>query len=141
MKTRCALAVVAMASTLPIAFWLYGAARTMCETVGFNTRSLVVGAMFGFVAPLLVVLSILFALRMARASARPITLTGIASGACLGLLAGSLLSESWILADERSFDSEVRHAVPLSPYGRARAWPNETCSLVYIPGKVVHATD
>ena len=55
------------------------------------------------------------------------------------LVVGSGLSEAWILRDESRFENEAARAT--ATYSRPRAWPNQGCSLVFIPGKGVHSTD
>lgn len=138
MNARIAFVMVTMVLTFPIAFWLYGIARTMCETVGFHTRASILGLVFGVCLPALATIPAIFVMRRLLENLKPKMLLSIILGAAIGLLAGSVLSEYWILVDEISFMSETASTVP---YSRPRAWPNTNCSLVYSPNTGVHATD
>lgn len=141
MKLRIALAMATTVFTCPIAFWLYGGARTMCETVGFSTRALIIGLLFGAVFPAVTASFVLFVVRSFWPRLRSTSLLSITLGIGIGVVIGSILSECWILVDESKFASEVREVAPGLPYARPRAWPNQIGSLVYVPGKGVHATD
>lgn len=141
MKARMAFAMAAAAFSCTIAFWFYGNARTLCETIGFNVRALIAGLLLGVVFPALVIITVLIAGRRIWASLKPIPLIRIILTIVTGLLTGSTLSEGWILVDESHFASEIRQGASGIPYSRPRAWPNEGCSLVHIPGRGVHATD
>ena len=141
MKARIAFAMATMVFTCPIAFWIYGEVRTMCETVGLNTRATGSGIFLGMVYPALITISALFVVRRFWNSSKATSLLSISLGIGIGLLTGSILSECWILTDESRFFSEIRENGTEKHYGRARAWPNAGCSFVYIPGKGVHATD
>lgn len=121
--------VVAFIACAAAAFWLYGAGRTMAETVGISWRGTVSGALFGFAVPSAVVMFIAL-VRRERWLMTALTLA-------LGI--GSIASELWILNDEHRFASEVARTSEIR--SRPRAWPNGTASLVYLPGKGVHATD
>jgi hypothetical protein len=55
------------------------------------------------------------------------------------LLVACTLSERWIISDETRFAVEASKASGV--FSRDRAWPNHGCSLVYIPGRGIHATD
>lgn len=141
MKARIALAMATMLSTCPLAFWLYGEGRTMCETIGLNTRAIIAGLLIGVYFPALTISLALFAVWRFRTGLKSMTLLSMILGIGIGLLTGSILSEWWILVDESRFISEMREAPSGMPYGRPRAWPNEGCSLVCVPGAGIHATD
>ena len=141
MKARIAFAMATMVFTCPIAFWIYGEVRTMCETIGLNTRAIGSGIFLGMVCPALITISALLFVRRFWTSLKSTSLLSIILGTAIGLLTGSVLSEWRILADESKFASEIRENGTGMHYSRARAWPNAGCSLVYIPGKGVHATD
>lgn len=122
-----------------VGFWLYGVARTMRETVGFNATASLSGLFLGVVFPLMlgVVLYIANKVWGAR-KVRPISLL-VAFVICL--LVGSFTSEWWMLRDEAFFSTELTKIGPDISYTRSRAWPNQTCSLVFTPGKGIHSTD
>lgn len=113
----------------------------MCETVGLNSRSIVAGIFLGMVYPALVTISALFVVGRFWPRMKASSLLTIILGLGIGLVTGGILSECWILADESAFASEIQENGSGKDYDRARVWPNEGCSLVYIPGKGVHATD
>lgn len=138
MNARLVVTMVTMILTCPIAFCLYGVARMMCETVGFHTRASIIGLLFGVCLPTLATIPAIFVTQRLFGNLKPRILLSIILGAAIGLLAGSVLSEYWILVDEISFTSEAASTVP---YSRPRAWPNTNCSLVYSPNTGVHATD
>jgi len=121
--------VVAFIGCVALAFWLYGGGRMMAETVGVSWRGTLSGALLGVAVPGIVVTLI----ALARHERRLITTL------MLALVTGSVVSELWILRDEHRFASEIATASGIR--GRPRAWPNGTASLVYLPGKGVHATD
>jgi hypothetical protein len=120
-------------------FWLYSSGRTMTETVGLTLRGTAGGL-------LLVVLFAMFPIT-------PLLLAGIwgsharSWGALIfvafsvAALNGSFFSECWILRDEVTFNVEIRKGLFANSYSRSRAWPNDGCSLVFIPGRGTHATD
>lgn len=123
--------VVAFIAGVAVAFWLYGIGRTMAETVGVSWHGTLCGALLGFVAPFGAVILIALARRSRqRRLTRALT---------LAFVLGSVSSELWILHDERRFASEVTTAGEIR--SRPRAWPNGSASLVYLPGKGIHATD
>ena len=140
-KARIAFAMATMVLACPPAFWLYGEVRTMCETIGLNTRSIFASILLGMVYPALMTISALFVVGRFWSRMKASSLLSIILGMGMGLVTGGILSECWILADERTFASEIQQNGSGEHYGRARVWPNEGCSLVYIPGKGVHATD
>jgi hypothetical protein len=121
--------VFAFIACMGAAFWLYGAGRTMAETVGVSWQGTFSGALFGFMAPCVAVMLVALARRERR----------LMTALTLALVLGSVISELWILNDEHRFRSEVAAASEIR--SRPRAWPNGTASLVYLPGKGVHATD
>lgn len=129
MRIKDVAFVGAFIACVAVAFWLYGVGRTMAETVGVSWRGTASGAVLGFAAPSIIVILI----ALARRERRLMTLLTLA------LVVGSAVSELWILNDERRFASEIAAAREIR--SRPRAWPNGTASLVYLPGKGVHATD
>lgn len=139
MKSRSLLAL-AIVIGFSVGFWLYSVGRTMRETVSFDSAALCFGLLLGVVLPSVVVLPLLLA-RTVWPNLKLWTPPSAFVALGLALLVGSLLSEWWILRDERKFSDEASKASLNSPYSRPRAWPNGTCSLVFIPGKGIHATD
>lgn len=121
--------VVAFIACVAVAFWLYGIGRTMAETVGVSWRGALSGALLGFVAPSVAVILVALARRQ----------RWLMMALTLAFILGSVVSELWILNDEHRFASEVGTTSEIR--SRPRAWPNGTASLVYLPGKGVHATD
>ena len=136
MKERL-LPAIATIVLVPIAFWLYGAGRTMCETEGLNIKASSAGLFLSVVVPVSLVLPWL--LLVNDVPALKSCSLKVAIG--LALVIGSTLSECWILLDEASFSSQVRTGLPEDRFCRPRAWPNQGCSLVYVPGRGTHATD
>jgi len=137
--TRYALAVLVALTLAGLSFYAYGALRTMQENVGLSARPVVVSA-----ACPLVLLAISVATVLAARSFASDRLA--ISKRMIALLAGCWLlgcatSEVWILADERSFAHELSLRPPTELYSRARNWPNQDCSLVYIPQQGIRATD
>jgi uncharacterized membrane protein YbhN (UPF0104 family) len=116
-----------------VAFWLYGIGRTIHETVGINAAATFSGLAFGVCLPSVILVLVLVVRRSFRKRRWAVALL------ILCLLLGSLLSELSILHDEQSF--RVEAGAVNSVYSRARAWPNDGCTLVFVPGKGVHATD
>jgi len=128
MRIKDVAFIGAFIACVAVAFWFYGIGRTMSETVGVSWRGTASGVVLGFAAPSVIVILI----ALARRERRLMALT-------LALILGSVVSELWILNDEHRFTSEVAAASEIR--SRPRAWPNGTASLVYLPGKGVHATD
>ena len=120
----------AFVTGLALSFWLYGGGRTMCETVGITWAGFRCGAIVGVGGPMLAAL--LFVPIVRRKKAFVVALTS-------AVVAGAIASELWILRDERIFIREVENRASL--YSRARAWPNHRSSLVFVPGRGIHATD
>ena len=123
-----------------IGFWLYGIGRTMCETFSFDLRASLLGLLLGLIVPLAIAVPVLLlrnllSERKILAASWPMMALGIA------LALGVLASEAWILHDESEFSAEVSKRGTGNPYARARAWPNGVCTLVYVPGSGMHATD
>jgi hypothetical protein len=141
MKLRIIFTMTTMVVTCPLAFWLYGEGRTMCETFGLDTRSITGGLLAGALFPALIIIPSLVVMCRWPSVLNSGTLLHLTLNAAIGLMAGSVLSECWILADEVRFASEVVAGAPMAPYSRPRAWPNEGTALVYIPGRGIHATD
>jgi hypothetical protein len=138
MKATVVVRIVVALLGFVVGFWLYGVGRTMRETVGFNATALFCGLLSGVVLPLALVLPLLLArtvwpvLKWWIPHSMFITLAA-------ALLIGGLLSEWWILHDERKFSIETLALD--KPHSRPRAWPNSGCSLVFVPGKGIRATD
>ena len=138
MKATVVIRIVVVLLGCATGFWLYSVGRTMCETVGFNASALFYGLLLGVVLPLGVLLPLLIATTVWPVlKSRTPPLMFIRFG--VALLLGGLLSEWWILRDERNFSTET---VALDkPHSRPRAWPNSGCSLVFVPGTGIRATD
>lgn len=113
----------------------------MCETVHFNFKVHAIGLLNGLVFPMLIIAPALLLAKIIWSEWKPMTFRLLVMSAGAGLLCGCVLSECWIQVDETMFDSEISKAAVGMPYTRPRAWPNQGCSLVYIPGSGVHATD
>ena len=112
----------------------------MRETVNLNTTAFLTGLFFGVALPLVLVLWLFIAKNLwFREKFWPVS--SLFVPIAVSLLVGSLASESWILWDEARFSAEVSKAGGGNPYDRPRAWPNQGCSLVYVPGKGIHAID
>lgn len=112
----------------------------MRETVGFDVAAFGFGLLTGVGLPLFIILPFLvFKTIRLREKIRPTP--WLIAVLAANLLIGSLISEWWILRDETQFSEEVSKADGQNPYSRARAWPNQSCSLVFVPGKGIHATD
>ena len=140
MKSRTTFLVLAIVVGFVGGFWLYGVGRTMRETVNFNTTAFLSGLLLGVGLPLIVVLPLLIAKKLwFRDKVWPVSLLLVAFVA--SLLVGSFASEAWILRDEARFSAETTNANPATPYSRPRVWPNQTCGLVFVPGKGIHSTD
>ena len=138
MKFRKILFVFATTVGLVIGFWFYSIGRTMHETFYFSLAAFSSGMLLGFIlplasiVPLLVVKRFWFRERIWAVYSLFIVLS-------VSLLIGCLVSEAWILWDEACFSVEASKFDSI--YSRPRAWPNQTCSLVFIPGKGIHSTD
>jgi hypothetical protein len=123
-----------------LGFWSYSGGRTLCETVGFDARTFAFGLLTGVGLPLFIILPVLILKPMwSRKKTGPAS--WLIALLVANLLIGSLISEWWILRDETRFAEEVSKADGQNLYSRARAWPNQSCSLVFVPGKGIHATD
>lgn len=120
-----------------LSFWLYGVARSMCETVFFSPTATARGVVLGVALPWTVFLLISMTRAAARGESRG-TLRGL-GGITLAMFLGSAVSEVSLLFDEARFARETSGATTI--YSRPRAWPNGTCSLVFTPGKGMHSTD
>jgi hypothetical protein len=116
-------------------FWLYGIGRTLKETVGFNLDASIVGLIIAVLPFTLLIALILITNNSRWLTVRASKFFGVA------LLAGSLSSELWLIHDERMFVNEITSNSNSTPHSRARAWPNTSCSLVFLPENGVHATD
>jgi len=116
-----------------LAFWFYGECRTMQENVGFNF-----GASFRSLY-LLAFLSSLFWLPFLVRRLSGFRAPRTSRLVVCSLIAGTVLSEAWILLDETRFKREA--AASLVSYSRGRVWPNGGTALVYIPHRGIHATD
>jgi hypothetical protein len=115
-----------------IGFWLYGIGRTMRETVGFTASATFTGLVLGFAVPLggILIIRLLF---------HGLSKLQIPWKAATILLCACALSEGCIIRDEARFAVEASKANTV--FSRDRAWPNQACSLVSIPGRGIHATD
>lgn len=140
MKWKALSLVLAAIAGCVVGFWIYGAGRTMRETVGFDIGSFGCGVLLALGLPYVLVALFLIVrqLRPSPTVGCPPSLLIVLS---LALLAGSLLSEWWILRDETQFSTEVSKTAQSKIYSRPRAWPNSGCSLVFVPGEGIHATD
>lgn len=140
MKANVFIRVLVIVLVVVVGFWLYGIGRTMRETVGFNVTALCSGLLLGFALPLTVFLPLLIS-RTVWPVLKSWTELSSFRALVVALLIGCLLSESWILRDERKFSAETSQATLDRPYSRPRAWPNTGSSLIFVPGKGIHATD
>jgi len=141
LRRRLLLGLVVVAYGLLMsaaAFWLYGGFRTLGENFGFDWKSTLFSvaftAMFLFVPQLTAAL-------LVRSSPLVVgrTMKALWLASAAAWVVGCGLSEALILADERSFESEVREQIR-ADYSRPRSWPHSGCGLVYNLGKF-HATD
>ena len=138
MNPRNGLIAFAGFITCAVTFHSYGMSRTMCETVGFDITAALKGFLFSGMLPLVALLSAVLAMKYFKFGRTYITwLLAIAFLLPLTCVA----SEIWILSDEARFAAEVSKARPATAYGRPRAWPNQGCSLVFVPGAGIHSTD
>jgi len=137
-KFQRSLFIFTTAVGLIIGFWFYGVGRTMRETVHFNLTAVSSGMLLGMILPLAAILPLLIVKRLWFRDT-----TWAASSLFISLLVslfiGCFLSEAWMLRDETRFTVEASKVDSI--YSRPRAWPNQTCSLVFIPGKGIHSTD
>jgi hypothetical protein len=140
-RIRCLLGWAATGGTAAGAFGLYGGLRGMSETFGFDARTsggaLLVECDLGAPLVLAALLLVRFVLRE-RMSGELQTVLVI--GCCAGALVGTFASEALFLWDESQFLDEVT-AHPGANHSRSRMFPHTDCSLVYIPGRGIHATD
>lgn len=139
MKSQTTVAILAIVGAFAVGFWLYGVGRTMRETVNFHASASISGLFLGVALPLAVLAPLLIAMKLwLREKPWPVSYLVVAFAA--SLLVGSFASECWILRDEARFSAEAANAGS-NPYSRTRAWPNQTCGLVFEPGKGIHSTD
>ena len=123
---------------LAVGFWFYASARNLSETVNFDVTTFLTSLLVSVVVPLVLASTIVSAYclwRRAKDWPPPRTLVLFA----FSLLLGSLAAEGWMLQDEALFEREVSSLD--SKYSRARAWPNQTGSLVFVPGRGINGTD
>jgi len=112
----------------------------MRETFGFDFAASGFGLVISFAIPMAIFAVLIPIVRLFlgvfRAPAVLYTLLTFA----LSLIFGSVLSETWILADEVAFATRV---AANSTEGRTspRSWPNEAASMIYLPGRGIHAND
>ena len=121
-----------------VGFWFYASARNLSATVNFDVSTFLISLVVSVVVPLVLATMLVSAYRMSRREKSwplPRTLGLFA----LSLVLGSLAAEGWMLRDEAKFASEV--SALDSKYSRARAWPNQTGSLVFVPGRGINGTD
>jgi hypothetical protein len=132
---------IALAATagFDAAFFLYGMFRTIGPEFGFTARAACLA--FGFVvayAGFLPSAAYLTTRAIRNEPLHPVPLWLRVFG--VALLAGCIASESWISWDESRFAGEVA-ASPAIGHDRPRAWPNDRCGFVYVPGSGIHTTD
>ena len=140
MKSRATSLALVIFCGFSLGFWLYGVGRTMRETVNFNTIASLSGLVLGVALPMVAALPLVIAKKLwFREKVWPVPSWFVAFAFCL--LGGSLVSEVWILLDEARFSTEVSKTNSEAAYSRSRAWPNQTCSLVFVPNKGIHSTD
>jgi hypothetical protein len=120
-------------------FWCYGGGRTMIETFNFNVKASLVGLALVYLIPLLI-LPILLSAKKLWLPGREWPISSWLTIFAVCLLVGSMISEVCILWDEARFSGEVAQRNG-NLYGRSRAWPNQGCSLVFMPGRGMHSTD
>lgn len=89
--------------------------------------------------PLIVLITLVLSGRFKERVLAHLVIFAMVGGGLIGIIIG----ESTILLDEAAFRREVEQAEfsGLDSYGRARAWPNGTGSLVWNRGRGIHATD
>jgi len=115
-------------------FWLYCNVRALHENFGFSPMAF--ASSLGFTALLsLVPIYVMYVLPVAiwrwlRRSVVDGSWFVLLLLIFVCLLAG-VCAEVWMLLDEMQFTNEVTN--PANPMWRARAWPNETSSLLYSP--------
>jgi hypothetical protein len=111
----------------------------MTETFNFNMRAALFGLVLVFTVPLLILPTLLSAKRLwlARKERAVSTWLGVLG---VSLLAGCLISETCVLRDEARFSTEIAKENG-NRYSRARAWPNQGCSQVFLPGRGIQSTD
>ena len=139
MKSRAVFLILANAIGLLVGFWLYGAGRTMCETVKFTAKASLFGIITGVLIPLTLITTIYLANRVFLQHRKALLMTPFLVAFAISLIIGSFASEAWILFDENRFFAETSGARTL--YSRPRAWPNHGCTLVFVPGEGVRSTD
>jgi len=138
MKRTAVIAIVTMWMSCAVGFWLYGAGRTICESTGLDGRAQLAGMLIGVLLPASAI-CVVRAVIMYWSVGRQAVPRGTLVSCTVGLLLGSVLSESCILWDEHKFAAEVSGLE--KPYSRPRAWPNGASSLVFVPGSGIHSTD
>jgi len=126
---------IACAGTFAFAaFYLYSGFRTFSDTVGLTLNLGLWGLVAGLVVPFVVFVPALLSLNnwlWPQQPAKPLVLLIFASQ-----LTGCVTGEILLTRDEAAFAREASGATTL--YVRDRAWPNESSSLVYVPGQGIH---
>lgn len=138
MKRTLVIPIVTMCIGCAAGFWLYGAGRTICESTGLDGRAQLAGMLIGVVLPTSAMCLVMAVIRYWSVGRRAVPCGWLVS-VTVGLLLGSVLSESCILWDEHKFAAEVKGLE--KPFSRPRAWPNGASSLVFVPGSGIHSTD
>lgn len=113
----------------------------MQENVTFDLITFLLSISFSVVLPLLIVFVPLTIAKLCWFKANIVPLPSWFAAFGTSLLLASFTSEIWILRDESKFAKEVAEKNPKAPYSRSRGWPNESGSLVFVPGKGIHSTD
>ena len=140
MKAKRTVGTVVVIVGTWMGFWFYNIGRTMRESVNFDVSAIFCGLMLVVLFSMIPVMS-LFILKSIFPSQTKWSLFSLLILFSVSLGSGSLLSEAMLLRDEARFAAEVMRANPQSIYSRPRAWPNQNCDLVFIPGKGIHSTD
>ncbi len=124
---------------LVVGFWFYASARNLSETVNFDVTTFLTSLVVSVVVPLMFVALPVHASQAVRRGAKSWAPRRVLVAFAASLMLGSLAAEGWMLRDEAKFASEVSSLD--SKYSRARAWPNQTGSLVFVPGRGINGTD
>jgi len=142
MARRIALVLFAFAFG-GASFVLFGSFRTLTAEVGFDaaTVALSSAAVLLFLSPALLLVGAVGAFVTRRNHGARMGTARAAALALCTILLGCAFSEAWIEVDEGRFARDVEARALTAHFARPRAWPNETASLVFAPGRGVTATD